>query len=95
MGRLEDEAAIGAAWRVLKAHGIPDGLLGVFYHEAYQTFILHFEEEASGYREWVRVGLASLENLPEAVLEEAAERLVDRIRLTRPRYRLGEERTLN
>jgi hypothetical protein len=86
MGRLEDEAAINAAWAILKANGIADGLLGVYYREPQATFVLHYEEEGSSYTEWVRLGISQLENLPIDVLEEAAERLAKRIRITRARH---------
>ena len=37
----QDERALNAAWSVLRQHQIPDGLLGVFYLEAHETFVLH------------------------------------------------------
>ena len=86
MGKLEDEAAINAAWAILKANDIADGLLGVYYREPQETFVLHYEEEGSSYREWVRIGIKELDNLPMELLEEAGERLAKRIRLTRPRH---------
>ena len=86
MSQSEDEAALNAAWVILKAHKIPDGLLGVFYLETRQHFVLLFEEEGCEYQEWVRLELSSLKNLPIDVLVEAAQRLVKRIALTRRRF---------
>jgi hypothetical protein len=87
MSRLEDEAAINAAWAVLKAHGLPDGLLGAFYLESRETFVLHYEEEGSGYTEWVRLPIPDLDHLEPEVLVEAAGRLVQRISITRERFK--------
>jgi hypothetical protein len=86
VGKLEDEAAINAAWAILKENGITDGMLGVYYREPQETFVLHYEEEGSSYTEWVRLKITKLDNLPMEVLEEAGERLVKRIRLTRARH---------
>jgi hypothetical protein len=86
MGKLEDEAAINAAWAILKANGIADGMLGVYYREPQETFVLHYEEEGSSYTEWVRLGITALDNLPMDVLEEAGTRLAKRILLTRARH---------
>jgi hypothetical protein len=82
----QDERALNAAWSVLRQHQIPDGLLGVFYLEAHETFVLHYEEEGCPYAEWVRLAISSLENLPQETLEEAAERLAQRIAITRRRF---------
>lgn len=81
-----DELALNAAWAVLKSHGIPDGLLGVFYLEPQGSYVLHYEEEGCPYAEWVRVALPNLERLPVDVLEAAAERLAKRIGITRRRF---------
>jgi hypothetical protein len=86
VSQTEDETALNAAWAILKHAGVPDGLLGVFYHEARQTFVLHYEEEGSGYTEWVRLSVIDLEHLYVDALEEAAERLVKRIHITRARF---------
>jgi hypothetical protein len=86
VSQIEDETALNAAWAILKHAGVPDGLLGVFYHEARQTFVLHYEEEGSGYTEWVRLSVIDLEHLYVDALEEAAERLVKRIHITRARF---------
>jgi hypothetical protein len=86
MSQLEDEAALNAAWVILKHHHIPDGLLGVFYLETRDHFILLYEEEGCAYQEWVRLEINSLKNLPLDVLEEAAQRLVKRIGITRRRF---------
>ena len=93
MSRTEDEAAINAAWVVLKRHGVPDGLLGAFYLESRETFVLHYEEDGTGYTEWVRLGIADLDHLEPEVLEEAAERLVERIRITRARFDATHQQT--
>jgi hypothetical protein len=93
MSRLEDEAAINAAWAVLKRHHVPDGLLGAFYLESRETFVLHYEEEGSGYTEWVRLPITSLDHLVPDVLEEAAERLVQRIAITRARFQMTDSGT--
>jgi hypothetical protein len=86
MGKLEDEAAINAAWAILKDNDIADGMLGVYYREPQEAFVLHYEEEGSSYTEWVRLSITELDNLPMDVLEEAGERLAKRIRLTRARH---------
>ena len=93
MSRVDDEAAINAAWVVLKYHGVPDGLLGAFYLESRETFVLHYEEEGTGYTEWVRLGITDLDHLVPELLEEAAARLVERIRITRSRFHASIERT--
>lgn len=81
----QDEEALNAAWAVLRAGGVGDGLLGVIFLERYGSFVLHYEEEGSGYREWVRLPIESLERLPAEALEEAARRLARRVSLTRIR----------
>lgn len=81
-----DELALNAAWAVLRLHDIPDGLLGVFYMQTIEAFVLHYEEEDCPYTEWVRVPIPNLERLPVDVLEEAAQRLVKRIAITRRRF---------
>ncbi len=86
MSQLEDEAALNAAWAILKADKIADGLLGVFYLETQQTFVLLYEEEGCPYQEWVRLEIKSLTQLPIDVLEEAALRLAKRISITRRRF---------
>lgn len=86
MSKLEDEAALNAAWAILKQNQIPDGLLGVFYLETREHFVLLYEEEGCEYQEWVRLEIKSLKNLPQDLLEEAAERLVKRIGITRRRF---------
>jgi hypothetical protein len=86
MSQLEDEAALNAAWVVLRQHNVPDGLLGVFYLESRQTFVLLYEEEGCSYQEWVPLELQSLANLPVPLLEAAAERLVKRMAITRRRF---------
>jgi hypothetical protein len=93
MGKLEDEAAINAAWAVLKAHSVPDGLLGAFYLESRETFVLHYEEEGSGYTEWVRLPITSLDHLELDVLVEAAGRLVRRVAITRERFKSNDSGT--
>ncbi|MEY4531227.1 MAG: hypothetical protein RLZZ156_1948 [Deinococcota bacterium] len=86
MSKQEDEAALNAAWVILKSHQIPDGLLGVFYLETREQFVLLYEEENCEYQEWVRLDIKSLTNLPQVVLEEAARRLAKRIGITRRRF---------
>ncbi len=86
MSRLEDEAALNAAWAVLRKCNVPDGLLGVFYLQTHDTFVLHYEEEGCPYVEWVRLAIPNLETLPVPVLEEAAERLAQRMAITRRRF---------
>ena len=81
-----DELALNAAWTVLRAHDVPDGLLGVFYMDAMESYVLHYEEEGCPYAEWVRVPIPNLELLPVDVLEEAAARLAKRIAITRRRF---------
>ena len=86
MSQVQDEQALNAAWAVLRQHDVPDGLLGVFYLETHETFVLHYEEEGCPYAEWVRLPIRSLEVLPQPALEEAAERLARRIAITRRRF---------
>lgn len=86
MSQLEDEAALNAAWKVLKQYQIADGLLGVFYLQTHNTFVLHYEEEGCLYQEWVRLEIDSLTQLPLPLLEEAAVRLAKRIILTRRKF---------
>jgi hypothetical protein len=86
MSQLEDEAALNAAWLVLRQHNVPDGLLGVFYLTSRQTHVLLYEEEGCGYQEWVPLELSSLKDLPVSRLEEAAVRLVKRMAITRRRF---------
>ena len=86
MSQLEDEAALNAAWAILKAHKIADGLLGVFYLETQQTFVLLYEEEGCPYQEWVRLEITSLTQLPLDVLAEAGLRLAKRILITRRKF---------
>jgi hypothetical protein len=86
MSQVQDEMALNAAWAVLRQHQVPDGLLGVFYLETHETFVLHYEEEGCPYAEWVRLPITSLERLPQPTLEEAAERLAQRIAITRKRF---------
>ena len=81
-----DELALNAAWVVLRLRSIPDGLLGVFYMESVEAFVLHYEEDGCPYAEWVRVNIPNLELLPVDVLEEAALRLAKRIAITRRRF---------
>jgi hypothetical protein len=86
MSQLEDEAALNAAWAVLRKHDVPDGLLGVYYLQTHETFVLHYEEEGCPYFEWVRLAIPNLETLPVPTLEEAAERLAKRMAITRRRF---------
>jgi hypothetical protein len=86
MSQIQDEQALNAAWAVLRQHRVPDGLLGVFYLQTHETFVLHYEEEGCPYAEWVRLPIQSLETLPQPTLEEAAERLAQRIAITRKRF---------
>jgi hypothetical protein len=86
MSQVQDEMALNAAWAILRQHQVPDGLLGVFYLETHETFVLHYEEEGCPYAEWVRLPITSLERLPQPTLEEAAERLAQRIAITRKRF---------
>jgi hypothetical protein len=86
MSRKSDEAALNAAWEVLRLADVKDGLLGAVESPDGKGFILHYEEEGSDFREWVRLPIESLDDLPMEVLEEAAGRLAERIRITRPRY---------
>ncbi len=86
MSQLEDEAALNAAWAVLRQNHIPDGLLGVFYLETREMFVLLYEEEGCPYQEWVRLEIPSMQNLKVEVLEEAAGRLAKRMAITRRRF---------
>ena len=83
-----DEAVLNAAFAILREHGVGDGMLGVYFREPINSYVLQFEQENSSYFEWVRVELASLENLPEDVLLEAAQRLATRIGITYKRFLL-------
>ena len=89
MSRASDEAALNAAWQVLKLAGIADGLLGAIQAPDGNGLILHYEEEGSSFREWVRLPIPTLDDLPQDLLEEAAGRLAERIRITRPRWERG------
>ena len=81
-----DEAVLNAAFAILREHGVGDGMLGVYFREPINSYVLQFEQENSSYFEWVRVELASLENFPEDVLLEAAKRLATRIGITYKRF---------
>lgn len=81
-----DEAVLNAAFAILREHGVGDGMLGVYFREPINSYVLQFEQENSSYFEWVRVELASLENFPEDVLLEAAKRLATRIGITFKRF---------
>ena len=83
-----DEAVLNAAFAILREHGVGDGMLGVYFREPINSYVLQFEQENSSYFEWVRVELASLENFPEDVLLEAAQRLATRIGITYKRFLL-------
>jgi hypothetical protein len=83
-----DEAVLNAAFAVLHEHGVGDGMLGVYYREPINSYVLQFEAENSSYFEWVRVELNSLDNLPESVILEAAQRLATRIGITYKRFLL-------
>ena len=83
-----DEAVLNAAFAILREHGVGDGMLGVYFREPIDSYVLQFEQENSSYFEWVRVELASLENFPEDVLLEAAQRLATRIGITYKRFLL-------
>lgn len=83
-----DEAVLNAAFAILREHGVGDGMLGVYFREPINSYVLQFEQENSSYFEWVRVELASLENFPEDVLLEAAKRLATRIGITYKRFLL-------
>ncbi len=86
MSQLEDETAINAAWAILKEHQIKDGLLGVFFLDTRDTFVLLYEEEGCPYQEWVSLEILSLTNLPIDLLEQAAFRLAKRIGITRKHF---------
>jgi hypothetical protein len=84
--KAADEAILNAAFAVLRQHGVGDGMLGVYYREPINSYVLQFEAENSSYFEWVRVELVSLDNLPETEILEAAERLATRIGITYKRF---------
>ena len=84
--KAADEAVLNAAFAVLREHGVGDGMLGVYFREPINSYVLQFEQENSNYFEWVRVELTSLENLPENVMLEAAKRLAIRIGITFKRF---------
>jgi hypothetical protein len=84
--KAADEAVLNAAFAVLRNLGVGDGMLGVYFREPVNSYVLQFEAENSSYFEWVRVDLSSLDNLPEAVLLEAATRLAVRIGITYKRF---------
>jgi hypothetical protein len=84
--KAADEAILNAAYAILREHGVGDGMLGVYFREPVNSYVLQFEAENSSYFEWVRVELGSLDNLPETVLLEAAERLAARIGITYKRF---------
>ena len=86
--KASDEAVLNAAYGVLRERGVGDGMLGVYFREPVGSYVLQFEAENSSYFEWVRVELPSLDNLPEAVLLEAAQRLAARIGITYKRFLL-------
>ena len=86
--RAADEAVLNAAFAVLREHGVGDGMLGVYFREPVNSYVLQFEAENSSYFEWVRVELKSLDNLPEDKLLEAAGRLATRIGITYKRFLL-------
>lgn len=86
--KAADEAILNGAYAVLREHGVGDGMLGVYFREPVNSYVLQFEAENSSYFEWVRVELNTLDNLPEAVLLEAAARLAARIGITYKRFLL-------
>ncbi len=86
--KAADEAVLNAAFAILRNHGVSDGMLGVYFREPVSSYVLQFEAENSGYVEWVRVELKSLDNLPEEILLEAAARLAARIGITYKRFLL-------
>jgi hypothetical protein len=86
--KAADEAILNAAYAILREHGVGDGMLGVYFREPVNSYVLQFEAENSSYFEWVRVELSSLDNLPEEKLLEAAGRLATRIGITYKRFLL-------
>jgi hypothetical protein len=86
--KAADEAVLNAAFAILRDHGVGDGMLGVYFREPVNSYVLQFEAENSSYFEWVRVELKSLDNLPESLLLEAAQRLATRIGITYKRFLL-------
>jgi hypothetical protein len=84
--KAADEAVLNAAFAVLREHGVGDGMLGVYFREPVNSYVLQFEAENSSYFEWVRVELVGLDNLPETVILEAAKRLATRIGITYKRF---------
>ncbi len=84
--KAADEAVLNAAFAILREHGVGDGMLGVYFREPINSYVLQFEAENSSYFEWVRVELKSLDNLPESVILEAAGRLATRIGITYKRF---------
>ncbi len=83
-----DEKILNAAFAILRENGVGDGILGVYFREPVNSFVLQFEAENSGYFEWVRLEILTLENFSEDVLLEAANRLAVRIGITFKRYML-------
>jgi hypothetical protein len=88
--KAADEAILNAAYAILREHGVGDGMLGVYFREPVNSYVLQFEAENSSYFEWVRVELSSLDNLPEDKLLEAAGRLAKRIGITYKRFLLTQ-----
>ncbi len=86
--KASDEAVLNAAFAILREQGVGDGMLGVYFREPVNSYVLQFEAENSSYFEWVRVDLSSLDNLPEDKLLEAATRLATRIGITYKRFLL-------
>ncbi len=86
--KAADEAILNAAFAILREHGVGDGMLGVYFREPVNTYVLQFESENSSYFEWVRVNLRGLDNLPETEILEAAARLATRIGITYKRFLL-------
>ncbi len=86
--KAADEAVLNAAFAILREHGVGDGMLGVYFREPVNSYVLQFDAENSSYFEWVRVDLSSLDNLPEDLLLEAAGRLATRIGITYKRFLL-------
>jgi hypothetical protein len=84
--KAADEAVLNAAFAVLREHDVGDGMLGVYFREPVNSYVLQFEAENSSYFEWVRVELVGLDNLPETVILEAAKRLATRIGITYKRF---------
>jgi hypothetical protein len=84
--KAADEAILNLAYAVLREHGVGDGMLGVYFREPVNSYVLQFEAENSSYFEWVRVELIGLDNLPETEILEAAQRLATRIGITYKRF---------